>query len=173
MKFAFIPVQERGQVDRLLEELAARLMAEGAKLAGVVQINAEREGAHHCDMLVQVLPQGPQFDISQKLGNGSRGCRLDVSALEQAVASVQAFLDQNPDIDLLIINKFGKHEAFGRGFRDLIAEILSRDVPVLLGVNPMNRPAFDEFAGGTAVELDANEAAIYQWCRDNSLLPAQ
>lgn len=172
MKFAFIAVQERGQVDHLLAELANRLIAEGARLAGVVQMNAERAGARHCDMLVKVLPNGSLFDISQKLGNESRGCRLDVGALEQAVASVQASLENSPDIDLLIINKFGKHEAIGRGFRDLIAEMLLRGIPVLLGVNRLNRPAFEEFADGAATELVADEAAIYQWCRDNSLLPA-
>ncbi|OSQ35570.1 DUF2478 domain-containing protein [Thalassospira mesophila] len=172
MKFAFVMVQERGLLDRLLADIATRLIAEGAKLAGVVQINAEREGARHCDMLVRVLPDGPVFDISQKLGNGSRGCRLDVGALEQAVASVEATLQENADIDLLIVNKFGKHEAFGRGFRDVIGSVLLRDIPVLLGVNPLNRPAFEAFAGDEAVELPADDAVIYQWCRENSLLPA-
>ncbi|OKH86270.1 DUF2478 domain-containing protein [Thalassospira sp. TSL5-1] len=169
MKFAFIPVQERGQVDRLLENVARRLIAEGANLAGVVQVNAEREGARHCDMLVQVLPNGAQFDISQKLGNESRGCRLDVAALEEAVAAVGVSLENRPDIDLLVINKFGKHEAQGRGFRDLIAQMLMRDVPVLLGVNPLNRAAFDAFSGGEATELAADEDSIYFWCNEYRL----
>lgn len=169
MKFAFIAVQERGQVDRLLENVARRLIREGANLAGVVQINAEREGARHCDMLVQVLPAGAQFDISQKLGNESRGCRLDVAALEEAVAAVEASLESRPDIDLLVINKFGKHEAQGRGFRDLIAQMLMRDVPVLLGVNALNREAFEVFSGGAAIELSADEDSVYRWCREHRL----
>ncbi|PKR48423.1 DUF2478 domain-containing protein [Thalassospira marina] len=172
MKFAFIPVQERGQVDRLLEQVARRLITEGASLAGVVQINAEREGARHCDMFVQVLPDGAQFDISQKLGNESRGCRLDVGALEDAVAAVEASLENRPEIDLLVINKFGKHESQGRGFRDLIGQMLMNDVPVLLGVNPMNREAFDAFSGGDATELPVDEDAVYRWCRENSLQTA-
>lgn len=172
MKFAFIPVQERGQVDRLLESVARRLIREGANLAGVVQVNAERKGARHCDMIVQVLPEGAKFDISQKLGNGSRGCRLDVAALEEAVAAVEASLENRPEVDLLVINKFGKHESLGRGFRDLIAQMLMRDVPVLLGVNALNREAFDEFSGGEAVELPADEDSIYRWCVEHRLQAA-
>ena len=65
--------------------------------------------------------------------------------------------------DVLIVNKFGKHEAEGRGFRDVIAEALARDMPVLVGTNGLNRPAFDAFAGGLAVELAPAAAEIDAW----------
>ena len=44
-------------------------------------------------------------------------------ALEQAVALTQSALSQGAD--LLIVNKFGKHEADGRGMRPLIGEALA------------------------------------------------
>ena len=49
--------------------------------------------------------------------------------------------------DLLIVNKFGKHEAEGRGFRDVIAEAVAMDIPVLVGINALNRSAFESFCG--------------------------
>ena len=55
--------------------------------------------------------------------------------------------------DLLIGNRYGKHEAEGRGFRNVIAEALARDVPVLVGLNGQGREAFDAFAGGLATHL--------------------
>jgi hypothetical protein len=82
-------------------------------------------------MDVRVLPNGPILRISQNLGSVSKGCRLDPAALEAAVGLVEARLD--PNVDLLIINKFGKHEADGRGFRTVIAAALDLEIPVLVG----------------------------------------
>lgn len=65
--------------------------------------------------------------------------------------------------DVLIVNKFGKHEAEGRGFREAIAEALARDIPVLVGVNRLNLAAFEEFSGGLAVPLLPQEDALCAW----------
>lgn len=161
MALAFVKTTERGLTDQVLSQFADRLKADGFRLAGVVQTNTERPGSHHCDMDVRVLPDGPQIRISQTLGETSRGCRLDPAALEQAVALVEAGLETAPD--LLILNKFGKHEAEGRGFRPLIADALARDIPVLLGVNGLNQQAFDEFAGEYAEEIAADADGLAAW----------
>ncbi|MEX5726690.1 hypothetical protein Ga0609869_000043 [Rhodovulum iodosum] len=52
-------------------------------------------------------------------------CRLDPAALETAVGLVAAGLSSGAD--LLIVNKFGKHEAAGRGFRYVVAEAVAMD----------------------------------------------
>jgi len=161
MALAFVKTVERGLTDQLLWEFADSLLASGLRLAGVVQTNSDRPGSHHCDMDVRVLPDGPMIRISQVLGEESRGCRLDPTALEDAVARVEAGLELSPD--LLIINKFGKHEAEGRGFRPLIAEALARDIPVLLGVNGLNQEAFEAFAGDYAEEIAAGAAGLATW----------
>jgi len=151
----------RGDTDLILAGLAADLMARGLRLCGTVQINSGRADAGPCDMDVRVLPEGPVLRISQDLGPAARGCRLDPEALEAAVALVSARLDAGAD--LLIVNKFGKHEAEGRGFRDVIAEAMARDVPVLVGLNGLNRAAFEDFAGGLATHLPPEPAALAQW----------
>ena len=161
MALAFVRTVERGLTDRLLWEFADRLQARGFSLAGVVQTNSDRPGSHHCDMDVRVLPAGPVIRINQVLGEGSRGCRLNPVALEEAVALVETGLEQSPD--LLILNKFGKHEAEGRGFRPLIAEALARGIPVLLGVNALNQQAFEEFSGGYAEELAPDAEGLILW----------
>ena len=61
---------------------------------------------------------------------------------------------------LLVINKFGKHEAEGRGFRPLIGEALAMGLPVILGVNGLNLPLFLDFAEGMAEALPADAEAI-------------
>jgi hypothetical protein len=65
--------------------------------------------------------------------------------------------------DLLIVNKFGKHEAEGRGFRDVIAEALAMEIPVLVGLNSLNRPAFEDFAEGLATQLPPEPSALMAW----------
>jgi hypothetical protein len=112
-------------------------------------------------MDVRVLPDGPILRISQDLGRASRGCRLDPAALETAVGLVSASM--GPGSDLLIVNKFGKHEAQGRGFRTVIAEALSKGIPVLVGINTLNLPAFEEFAEGLATRLPPEPTALEIW----------
>ncbi|MEO1139325.1 MAG: DUF2478 domain-containing protein [Pseudomonadota bacterium] len=160
MKIAYTMAAGKGDVDLLLYQAAQRMSGQGIRCCGTVQINTERaEGP--CDMDVQVLPNGNVFRISQSLGRSARGCRLDPSALETAVGQVAASLVDGAD--LLIVNKFGKHEAGGRGFRDVIAEAIIRDIPVLVGVNALNFAAFEAFVGAKAICLAPSTDAISIW----------
>ncbi|MEM8659117.1 MAG: DUF2478 domain-containing protein, partial [Pseudomonadota bacterium] len=68
--------------------------------------------------------------------------------------------------DVLILNKFGKHEAAGRGARGTIAQALSLEIPVILGVNPMNEDAFHAFAQGFAIRLPDDVEALTRWLDD-------
>ena len=71
---------------------------------------------------------------------------MNPDALEQAVALTEQALDEGAD--LLIVNKFGKHEADGRGFRDTIGRALELGIPVLVGANKLNVEALVSFCGG-------------------------
>lgn len=161
MKLACTMAPGRGDTDLVLQGVAAHLAARGLRCCGTVQINSERADSGPCDMDVRVLPDGPVLRISQDLGRGSRGCRLDPAALETAVGLVAASLSAGADF--IIINKFGKHEAEGRGFRDVIAEALARDIPVLVGLNGLNLAAFETFAEGMANLLPPDPAALTAW----------
>lgn len=158
---AFFTTTERGASDRLLETVAAGLRRDGLRLAGAVQVNVERPGAARCDMELHVLTGADTITISQDLGHGSRGCRLDPDGLERAAGLVAAGLEDGAD--LLIVNKFGKQECDGRGFRPLIGEAMARDIPVLTAVAASNRTAFLAFAQGLAEELPADADALLTW----------
>lgn len=160
MLIGYVCKPGRGAVDQVLAEVVTDLTRRGVRLAGTVQSNRDRADRAHCDMDLRVLPDGPEFRISQDLGQAAQGCRLNPSALEQAVAEASLRLE---GAQMLIVNKFGKHEAEGRGFRDLIAEALSRDLPVLLGVNKLNLAAFHDFTGGLATQLSPEPAEISAW----------
>ena len=164
MRIGYVMAPGQGETDRLILGVARRLMASGLRICGTVQVNSERGDGRRCDMDVVVLPDGPVIRISQSRGREARGCRLDPRALEDAVGLVMTRFGQGADG--LIVNKFGRHEAEGRGFRDLIGEALAQGVPVLVGLNALNRDAFMDFADGLAEALPASEAALVEWFRE-------
>lgn len=164
MQLAYVMTETRGTTDRLLSLFSRQLIERGNRLIGVAQTNTECADSTLCDMDVQVLPDGPTIRISQSLGTGAKGCRLDPSALEQAVALVLNSLDSAPQ--LLVVNKFGKHEAEGRGFRPLIGEALMRGIPVLAGVNTLNHDAFIKFTQGMGQRLTAEPEVLERWFDD-------
>jgi hypothetical protein len=168
MKLAYVTLQGRGRTDALIAEVAARLAADGVRLAGTVQSNHERPDRRKCDMDLMVLPDGPIVRISEDRGDLARGCTLDSGALEQTVVAVQQRLD---GAEVMIVNKFGKREAEGKGLVPVIAGALERGLPVLIGVNGLNLAAFLTFAGETVSALPSDERAIADWCK--AMMPAE
>lgn len=166
MKLAYVTLQGRGRTDALIAEVAALLAADGVRLAGTVQSNYERPDRRKCDMDLRVLPDGPIVRISEDRGDLARGCILDSGALEQTVVAVQHRLD---GAEVMIVNKFGKREAEGKGLVPVIAEALERGMPVLIGVNGLNLAAFLAFAGEAVTALPADERTIAAWCK--SMMP--
>ncbi|MGQ0566885.1 MAG: DUF2478 domain-containing protein [Gemmobacter sp.] len=156
-----------GQVaDGLLAEVALRLQARGRRLAGVVQVNQDHaQPGRPCHMELEVLDGRARIRISQDLGPLSRGCRLDPTGLEGAAGLVEAALQAGPGLipDLIIVNKFGKQELDGRGFRPVIGRALALGIPVLTSVNPGNLEGFQAFAGGMGQVLPPQIDAVVDW----------
>lgn len=152
----------QGETDRLLKQVADRLQAQGLHLAGAVQTNLEQDASLKCHMDLHILPGTNVVRISQSLGSLSKGCRLDADGLERAVGLVQAGMANGAD--LLIVNKFGKQEAEGRGFRPVIGAALGQDIPVLTAVNDSNIDAFHTFAEDLAQPLPLDADAVLEWC---------
>lgn len=163
MKLAVLSSGIQGEIDRLLSETADKLQAEGVRLVGVVKVLEENSpDIHACDMDLRVLPDGPPIRITQSLGSGAAGCRLNPGAITEAVAAVeQRSVDA---FDLFILNKFGPQEAEGRGFCAAIGSALEQDIPVLVGVGGGCLDAFDAFADGMAEVLPPDREAIHKWC---------
>lgn len=156
----------RGATDLLMAEVAARLAKDGLRLAGAVQVNLETAPTDKCQMDLHILNGGDVVRISQNLGTLSKGCRLDPDGLERAVGLVAAALQNGPDV--LILNKFGKQETDGRGFRPLIGEALAAGIPVLTAVGAGNLAAFQAYAQDMAYALPDDAKAIIDWCKAQS-----
>ncbi|MEX5728145.1 nucleoside-triphosphatase THEP1 [Rhodovulum iodosum] len=163
MHLAYTTMPGRGDAGMLFFDLAKELTAQGARVAGLVQIDPRAPDSHPCDMDLRVLPDGPEIRVSQSLGAGSRGCRLDTGALEMAAAAVGRSVAAGAD--LLIVNKFGKLESQGRGLCGAIAEAIGRDIPVIVGVNDLNLEAFLDFSDGLATALLPRRDVLMGWVR--------
>lgn len=158
-----------GQADAMLQQLAQTLMQQGVTLIGAVQETSRLSDTHRKSMALNILPDGPQIGISQDLGPMANGCSLDPDGLEQVVGLVAAKLDNRPQV--MLLNKFGKQEAEGRGFRPVIGDALARDIPVLIGVGREKLPAFRDFAGDMAQELHRDLPVLVAWCHDRIQQP--
>ena len=131
-------------IDTLMRRIAGYLASEGVALAGFLQLDLPRDGQSRCDMVLEELASGERIQISESRGEHARGCRLDTRELARAEALAINAVERRPD--LLLINKFGKTEAHGGGFRALLACALERDVPVLIAVPARNIEAWRVFA---------------------------
>ncbi len=153
---------DHGDVDTLLREVEKTLSRQGKRVQGALQTRGLDNGECHCaDMDLQVIGTDRSFRISQSLGHGSRGCRLHTGNL----AECAGFLEQNLsfETDLLILNRFGRGESEGKGFRDLIGAAIASDVPVLTALRPAYVEAWADFGAEMACELPVDRNAVLNW----------
>lgn len=158
IRIAYVLSDGEGGGDRLLSVVAGRAAEAGIALAGTVQRPVAEDAK--CRILLTLLPDGPLRDISLDLGPGSEACRLDAGALEEAA---QLVLDRLQGADALLVNRFGKQEASGRGLVAAMGEACGRGLPVLAVVAPVWLDAFLAFTGDQAVLLPAEEDALFRW----------
>lgn len=156
---------ETGDIDSLLNNIAAALLNDGYRVRGVLQTRGKMHGECHCaDMDLHAIGKARSFRISQPLGNGSHGCRLHPGALAECAAYLETEMKQGTD--LLVLNRFGRGESEGRGFRDLIGKALIRNVPVLTAVRPTYEEEWRAFGQSLSCDLPMEKSTILKWFND-------
>ena len=155
---------DSGDIDAFFSGIAQTLAGQGMRVRGALQTRGAESGECHCaDMDLTTVGSGRTFRISQPLGNGSRGCRLHPGALAECSSFIERELYEGAD--LLILNRFGRGESEGRGFRDLIGKSMALEVPVLTAVRPTYADAWAAFGAGFACDLPMERAAVLDWIR--------
>lgn len=149
-------------VDQLLAGAAHRARQAGLRVAGFLQ-HRETGGEECCrDIEIEHIGTGVTQLISQALGSGSKGCRLDPAALADVAGALQAEIDHGAD--MLILNRFGKGETEGHGFRSIIETAYARQIPVLTVVRETYVEGWNDFAGDCGVLLAPDSKAVLGWC---------
>jgi len=149
------------EVDVILGTVADALRRTGLRLGGAIQLNSDDGNRCTCDMSLEDLYSGRRVEISENRGPLARGCRLDPRGLEETVGLVEASIERG--IDILIVNKFGKREAEGKGFRNAIEAALARGAPVLVAVSGTSLEAWDTFVEGLDERLILDQGAAIAW----------
>lgn len=151
--------------DRLLSDLGYDLRAQGVGVQGLVQRNSFRRDRAKCDMELEELGTGRVFQLSKDRGKLAGGCRLDREAIVTAATVMAAGIEAN--CELLIVNKFGRSEAEGRGLRDLIADAACRGISTIVGVPRRNLEVWERFAGELSDRCSIDELqSIRSWIND-------
>jgi len=149
------------KIDQALLKIADRLRREGYHLAGAVRARVTPPDEDRCDLFLEDLSTSAVYSMSQDLGTGSHACRLDDVALDAIAERIEASLQDGADI--LILNKFGKQEAEGRGLRNPIAKAVDEGIPVLVGVNSDRIESWKEFCGDASEIFDPDDPAVDRW----------
>lgn len=136
----------------LVRRIVDMVVARGGRVIGFIQRDVERPGRPRCDMILDDIATADALPISEDRGAEARGCRLDEARLGAVAATAVQALASGPD--LLVLNKFGKSEAEGRGFRPLIASAVEAKVPVLVPVPSRCIDSWRQFTDDFAEEHD-------------------
>ncbi|WP_333909137.1 DUF2478 domain-containing protein [Bradyrhizobium sp. CCBAU 11445] len=155
----------KDDVDRLLADFAQDIAQQGVRIGGIVQRHARCANGTHV-MLAIDIATGQEISISQPLGSGAMSCNLDTNGLAEAAAVVSQALRKK--IDLLVINKFAKQEAAGRGLRAEFVDAITQGVPVLTAVPKKCLADWRTFTAGISTLLPCDRQSLEQWWREIS-----
>lgn len=148
-----------GADDAALLGLATDVRSQGGEVLGYVQVRGQPQAGCKCRMMHLVdLRTGACAMISEDRGSQARGCHLDWSALAQAALQVETAITVHTD--LVIVNRFGRAEAEGRGMIGAIEKAVSLGVPVLVGVRDTYADAWQAFHGGLARDLTLDPQGV-------------
>ncbi|MBP0111657.1 DUF2478 domain-containing protein [Bradyrhizobium vignae] len=162
---AAILYRPKDDVDRLLADFAQDIAQQGVRIGGIVQRHARCANGTHVMLAIDVTT-GQEISISQPLGSGAMSCNLDANGLAEAAAVVSRALRNK--IDLLVINKFAKQEAAGRGLRTEFVDAITRGVPVLTAVPKKCLADWRTFTAGVGTLLPCDRQSLEQWWREIS-----
>ena len=146
MKLAALRHDGRLDMDDLLAREVARLQAEGRRVRGLLM--DWPDGDRVCGaMLLRDVSGGETYLVSQDLGPGATGCRVDPHGFARASEVLRRALAETPAPDLVVVNRFGGLEAGGEGLLDELSALLAADVPVLTAVADKHAAAWAAFSG--------------------------
>jgi hypothetical protein len=102
---------------------------------------------------------GDRFAIYLETPPADTSCHLNAKGVEAACASV---IDQIASSDLIVLSKFGKLEAMGRGLFPAFEAAIAAGTPIPTTVSDKHRDAWEAFAPDAAY-LEASRSALADW----------
>jgi nucleoside-triphosphatase THEP1 len=148
-------------INDLLRTVVKSLQGKGVRVGGVLQEAEFRPNGYCAQLNIVDIRTGKTERITQDRGRDSRGCKLDPRGLAAISYCITDAIDA--DVDLVVINKYGRAESEGHGLLSCIEHAVSAGVPILTTVREPYIAAWNLYHGGLAIELPAKIDAILQW----------
>jgi hypothetical protein len=158
--FAAVVYGAGDEPDRLLLNFSEHLRRSGIRVAGIVQLgHAGQVG--NSNLGAVMLPGNEVLGMAHDPGGSPFGCRLHTEWVADIASMIAAAIERGAD--LVIVNRFGKLEAEGQGFIDLIKQAVNADIPALIAVPEHRFAAWIRYSGGMNVRLACRPAALDRW----------
>ena len=158
--FASVVYGAGDEPDRLLLDFSEHLCRSGFRVAGIVQLGRTGE-AGNANLGAVMLPGNEVVGMAHDSGGKPCGCRLHAGWVAESASIIAATIEQGAD--LVIVNRFGKLEAEGRGFIDLIKQAVMADIPALIAVPEHRFTAWIRYSSGMHVRLACRRTALDGW----------
>jgi hypothetical protein len=117
------------------------------------------------------IRSGERFSIFEDLGPGSTACHLDGAGAFAAADAVRR--DIVAGCDLVLLSKFGKLEANGKGLLGAFRAALDVHIPLLTSISPAFEEPWKRLAGQSFGILPADPDALDAWWQAVRKMPPQ
>lgn len=153
------------EADQAIDEVVHSLQQRGVRVVGLRQ-RVSNNGTSRCGVELESISTGRLHRMTQSLGSGSISCNVDAEAMEQLALLLRDKL--NDDVDLVVINRFGKRESEGAGFCSVIERAIELGIPVLTVVKEAWLDTWLDYGGEWVMTLPINSERILSWYGDVS-----
>jgi hypothetical protein len=107
------------------------------------------------------IATGERFSIFNDFGPGSTTCHLDGAGVLAAAEAVRR--DIAAGCDLVMLSKFGKLEAAGKGLVEAFKLVIEAHIPLLTSVSSTLNESWEMLAGRAFIVLPAEPNKIDKW----------
>ncbi len=158
---------DRDEIQTLLMAAAERFRASGIHVIGSVEHIPP--GTDHKAVMLVDLVSGNTHRLHQDLGSGAAGCSLDPVGLASACAQVEAAIadrlaEGGTAADtVVILSKYGREEAEGRGFTSAFYAAVAGELSVLTSLSPVASGAWEGFVGDMARVVNSDLCEVDAW----------
>jgi nucleoside-triphosphatase THEP1 len=157
-RIAAIANREGWDSQAFLGGLATDWRAARIRVVGVLAEDSDAEGACSAAFLRDIA-SGRKFNIQLDIPPAETVCHLDVAGIGDACADL---LPQISAADVVLLSKFGKSEAAGRGLMEAFRQTVEARKPLLTTVSLKHFDAWKKFAPD-ALWLEPDVQSAERW----------
>jgi nucleoside-triphosphatase THEP1 len=168
--FAAVVYGVKDNPDRLLLDFTEDLRRSGVRTAGLVQLDSWTSPSDDRPVRTVVLSTREIIPVAHERNLAATKCGLDCRKLASIAKMIEAAIQEGAD--LVVINRFGKLEATGKGLIELIQRAADADIPVLIAMPEHRFAGWIKYSAGMSVRLACRRTALDRWWQSVAMGPS-